>query len=64
MRRGGREPQPTAAAERLLLADRLDLRAETAERIHEHVLLAGAARDDDAGHAGGDEAADVYSASG
>src|SRR5262249_51191513 len=56
-RRG--EPEPAAAAERLLLADGLDLRAETGERVDERLLLARAARNDDARDAGGDEAADA-----
>ena len=54
----GRELQAAAAAERLGLPHRLDLGAEACERVHEHVLLAGAARDDDARDAGSDEAAD------
>src|SRR5207249_2223591 len=55
---GGREPQTAAAAERLGLADRVDLRAEAAEGIHEDVLLPGPARDDDARDARRDEARD------
>ena len=48
--RGG-ESQSAAAAERLGLAYRLDLGAEPAERIHERLLLSGAAGDDHAGDA-------------
>src|SRR5438552_235640 len=43
---GGGEAQPAAAAERLGLADELDLCAERAERVLERGLLAGAAGDD------------------
>ena len=55
-RRG--ELQPAAAAERLRLADRLDLRAEAAERVDEDLFLAGLAGDDHARDAGADEARD------
>src|SRR5581483_2200275 len=53
-----REPKPPAPAERLLLPHRLDLGPQAAERVHERVLLPGAAGDDDARHAGGDEPGD------
>ena len=43
-----RETQAAAAPERLGLADRVDLGAETRERVHERLLLPGAARDDHA----------------
>ena len=51
----GREPQPAAAAERLLLPHRLDLGAESGERVDERLLVSGAARDDHARHAALDE---------
>src|SRR5581483_4713534 len=41
-----REAEAAASAERLGLADRVDLRAEAAERVHERLLLPGAAGDD------------------
>ena len=56
-RRG--ELQPASATERFLLADGLDLGAETGERVDERLLLAGAARDDHPRDAGGDESADA-----
>src|SRR5262245_16656868 len=49
------ELQPAAAPERLGLADGDDLRTDASERVHERLLLAGAAGDDHPGHAGEDE---------
>ena len=56
-RRG--EAQAAAAAERLRLADGVDLGSETGERVHERLLLAGAAGDDHARDARGDEPRDA-----
>ncbi len=53
-----REPQAAAAAERLSLPHRLDLRTEARERVDEDVFLAGTARDDHARHSRSDEARD------
>src|SRR5215471_2994569 len=53
-----REAKPAAAAERLLLPDRLDLGAEPGERGEKRLFVPRAARDDDTRHAALDEAGD------